>query len=188
LTPSRSCSEALTGTRRGKNATVLWSSAYASLYGFQQNIIKARSASNPSSRLHPVLSYHLAHSCPPMYGYSPTNIFQNPTRHLLFSGKLPHARQTDHAQASLETSCPRRVLFRQSRSLGCGFSLISYGTVRQNRVSMTDVTSQECVSLQNHLSFGRSATSTAVDLDSGQQIPSTQARVCCGYIPSPRTM
>jgi len=64
------------------------------------------------------------------------------------------------------------------------FSLISYGTVRQNHVSMTDVTSQECVSLQDHLSFGRSATLTAVDLDSGQQIPSTQARVCCRYIPS----
>jgi len=47
---------------------------------------------------------------------------------------------------------------------------ISYGIVCQNHISMTDVTSQEWVSLQNHLSFGRSATLTTVDIDSGWQI------------------
>jgi len=74
---------------------LLLSSADPSSYAsFNPNITKALSVSNSSSALHPILSYHLAHSCPPAYGYSPTNtsrVFRNPTRHLLFSEKLPHA-------------------------------------------------------------------------------------------------
>ena len=129
---------------------LLLSSAYVSYASFNPNIIKALPAFNSSSPLHPILSCHLAHSCPPTYGYSPTNTsrdFQNPTRHLFFSGKLPHASSRTYRSTIHHWRLPVLAeLFPDNPGLfwvRLPTPLISYGIVRQSHVPITDVTSQE---------------------------------------------
>jgi len=111
------------------------------------NIIKALYASNSSSPLLPILSYHLAHSCPPTYGYSRTDtsrVFQTPTRPLFFSGKLPHASSRSCASIIEDfLSSPSSFQIIQVSWVSVPTPLLSYGIVRQSHVSMTDVTSQE---------------------------------------------